>query len=499
MNSHQKINEKDIDNIPTSTGVYIFYDERDKIVYVGKAKNLRARIRSHLTSGDFLAKSHYLKDVRKKIEYILTADETEALIFEYYLIKKHLPRYNVMYRDDKSYPYLTITLGDKFPRASVSRGVKKGPHKYYGPFTHAYAIRETLDVLRTIFPIRTCRSSEPGRDRKSPCLNYHIKRCLGPCTGTVDEKQYRKAVSGLCEFLEGNYEGVINNLWQEMERASKNLEFEKATLLRNQIQSIKKVIERIKDIAQAKKKVEGKLKLHDQERKKEIEGALKDFKDLLGLSRIPRRIECYDISTISGRNAVGSMVVFENGWPKNSEYKRFRIKFVKGLNDLAMMREVIERRLRRLTRKDSGFDRKPDLIIVDGGRGQLNSALEALKSYHHEKIPVVALAKRLEEIYLPGKIETLILSPLSQAFYLIQRIRDEAHRFALSYHRLLRKKEMVESLLDGIPGIGKKRKEILFNHFKNMKSIEQASVEQLKSIKGIPENVGKKIYDYFHS
>ncbi len=604
---------KQLKTVPDKPGVYVFKDSEGKIIYVGKGRSLRKRVYSYFQKTHLYSpKTKVMVEKISDFDFYVTHSEVEALILECNLIKKHRPNFNINLRDDKSYPSLAITLADEFPRVMVTRKLGIEGARYFGPYTKAHAIRETLDTLRRIFPVRVCRGKLPGKQTGSPCLNYHIERCLGPCTGEVNKDEYRKMISQICLFLEGKQEKVISQLEKEMKEAAKKLEFEKAARLRNRIQAAKHVLERQKIISKTKEDRDvigffsddefacfevffirgGKLmgsesfildkneqisdsellssfvkqfylratfvpkviilqsKIEDQDLverwlteregkkviffvpergekrrlvalakenaqaslgllklKKEFqrERALKglaQLKEELYLPSVPYRIECFDISTIRGKESVGSMVVFENGKSKNKDYRRFKIKLVSGQDDFAMMAEVIKRRfVKYREEKDiakSKFGSKPDLVVVDGGKPQLSAALKSLQELDIEDIPVIALAKREEEIYLPHRFKPISLLPSSYGLKLIRAIRDEAHRFAISYHRGLREKRVTESILDEIPGIGEKRKQILIKHFGTPKAISEASLQELKEVLNLSPKVANEIHKYLH-
>jgi len=587
--------------VPDKPGVYLFKDTLGKPLYIGKARSLRKRMRSYFQKAHLYSpKTEVMLSRVADFDFYVTDNEIEALILECNLIKKNRPHFNVVLRDDKSYPFLAITLQDEFPRVMVTREIHRKGTKYYGPYTKAYAIRETLDTLRRIFPIRTCKGSKPGKSTGSPCLNYHIKRCLGPCTGEVSREEYARMIDQICQFLEGKQEQVIVDLERQMKEAAQRLEFEKAALFRNRLQAAQHILERQRIVSSTKEDQDvfalaadeqlacvelfiirqGKLigresfflrrgaedvlssfikqyyltassipakilvpteiedsslvedwlsqkrrgrvhilvpkrgekkklielaaenALHSFElqktkrdfERKRIGQALTELKEHLNLPTLPARIECFDISTTAGKESVGSMVVFEDGQPRKEHYRKFRIKWVPGQNDFAMIKEIITRRFSHL--EDDKFAFKPDLVIVDGGRPQLSAALSSLQELKREEIPVVALAKREEELYLPDRSHPLSLPPFSEALYLVKRIRDEAHRFALTYHRGLREKRMLESLFDQIPGLGPKRKRRLLEHFKSPQAVSDASVEELEEV--LPSGVANQVYQLLH-
>ncbi len=597
---------EELKNIPDKPGVYLFKDEKGDILYVGKALSLKKRISSYYRkSPSNLPKIEVLKRKISDLEFYITQNEIEALILECNLIKKYRPPYNVNLRDDKSYPYLAITMADTFPRALVTRNLGIEGAKYFGPYTKAHSLRTTLTTLRKLFPIRTCKGKEPGRKSASPCLNYHINKCLAPCIRKISPDDYRQIVDEIIDFMEGKGEKVIKKLEKEMKKAAENLEFEKAALIRDKIKSAQHVMEKQKVIFHSKVERdiigfyeedsevyvrvffirEGKMigsrgyilrkeepldfltiflnqlylglsvfpkeiylprkvdqidllekllkekagrkvaikvpkagkgkelvemanenaaysystyKFKGKAQAEIITELLEEVKKKLHLLRAPFRIECFDISAFGGREAVGSMVVFEDGKPKKKDYRRFKIRTVKGQDDFAMMKEVIERRLKRLFDEESKgkFGRRPDLIIVDGGKSQLSAAQQALKEAKIKDISLIALAKREEKIFHPDFKEAIVFPYGSSVLKLLQQVRDESHRFALAFHRQLRAKKIKESKLDQIPQIGEKRKRALLKKFGSLEKISQASINDLQKV--LPEKVAREVYQYFH-
>jgi len=606
MNDKSRLLEQ-LKSVPASPGVYIYHGDDGKVLYVGKAKSLRNRMRSYFHGGDLAPKTRALVERIADFEFYVTGSEVEALVLECNLIKKYRPAFNVSYRDDKSYPYLAITWQDDFPRVMVTREHHRRGTKYYGPYTSVQAVRETFDTLRRVFPFRTCRRSKPGKSTGSPCLNYHIKRCMGPCVGAVSREDYRTMVEKVELFLEGRAGPVINHLEAEMKKAAENLEFEHAARIRDRLDAAKHVLEKQKIVSEAGEDFDaiglvfdgslagvnlsvvrdGKLIgsknfiLERGESQEEVLSAfikqnyanstsippqlfiqtevedrevienwlgqmrgtrvllkvpqrgnkrdlidmasanaqhalnmsqarysweqetsgriLESLSQALSLPGPPTRIECFDISTIQGSNSVGSMVVFKDGRPSKDDYRKFKIAQVEGINDFAMMHEVISRRFEHYKASfDPSFSAEPDLVIVDGGKPQLSAALSVMRETGFDHIPVVGLAKREEEVFVPGQVEPLRLDRASDALKLMQRIRDEAHRFAVTYHRSLRGKAMVESTLDKIPGVGERRKKMLLSHFGSPGAIAEATLEELKSIPGLPDIIIERIYRHFH-
>ncbi|WP_003540421.1 excinuclease ABC subunit UvrC [Desulfotomaculum nigrificans] len=607
-----------IKNIPARPGVYLYKDEEDRIIYVGKAVSLKNRVRSYFQSGDQSPKVKAMLKRAVDIEYIVTDSEVEALILENNLIKEHRPKYNVLLKDDKTYPYIKITLQEEFPRLVITRRVIKDGARYFGPFTNVGAVNETIRLLKKIFPLRTCKQRELApRDR--PCLNFHIKRCLGPCCNLVDRARYRDMVNEVVLFLEGRQEDLIKRLRLRMEEAAENLEFEKAAELRDQLLAIEKVVERQKVvstdlvdqdvIAMARGFDEacltvffvrgGKLigrepyflegtdnmergevmssfiqrfysqtefvpaeillsediedkqlistwlsglrgskvtikvpqrgdkhklvemaaqnallsleqaQLERQAGRDAIDGALAELTAALGLERPPRRMECYDISNTQGTESVASMVVFEEGKPAKDQYRRFKIRTVEGPNDFASMKETLSRRLAKAREEqtliDAGqlpagrakFSRLPDLIIIDGGKGQLSAAREAMLEQGFAHIPTFGLAKEEELLFAPGRPDPIRLPRESRGLQMLQRLRDEAHRFAVTYHRQLRKKRNLKSVLDEIEGIGPVRRRELYKAYKTLEAIKQASVEELARVPGMNSKSAEAVYRYF--
>ena len=602
--------------LPSQPGVYIMRNSSGQVIYIGKAVNLRNRVRSYFQPrAQHTEKTlHLVADV-DDIEWIVTRSELEALVLENTLIKRYKPRYNVRLKDDKQYPYIKIHWQEPYPRVTMTRKVLKDGGKYYGPFTSAWAVREALEALRKVFPYVTC-DVEREKKKKRACLYYHIGLCAGPCIGAISQEEYREMLKGLEKFLEGDTEEVLEDLRNRMMKAAKNLQFEIAARYRDQIKAAEQIVEKQRVvstvdvdedvIAIANDRNEacvqvfvirrGKLigretffleKGNDPDQEEILSSFLKQFYDaatyvpsrvllprdlderriiqewlkrkrgetvqlrlpsgtedeellqmamenakealrvmlaqwqsdkgrqaeavsalqeVLGLQRPPVRIEGYDISTLQGTNTVGSMVVFVQGTPKKSEYRRFKIRQVGRIgepNDYAAMREMLRRRFRRAieSSKSAPGDREsdkwkvlPDLLLIDGGRGQLNVALEVLEEFGlRNEIPAIGLAKREEEIILPDRDEPIKLPPTSPALRLIVHIRDEAHRFAISYHRRLRSKSSVASILDSVPGIGPRRRRALLRQFGSLEGIKKASVDELASVPGMNRKVAETL------
>ncbi|MEX2587200.1 MAG: excinuclease ABC subunit UvrC [Actinomycetota bacterium] len=598
-------------DIPDSPGVYMFRDGNGRVVYVGKALSLKHRVPNYFGTGLHIRTASMVAAARE-VEWIVTRNEIEALQLEVTLIKKYQPRFNVRYRDDKSYPYLMVSTSEEFPRVRVTRGKKNKQDRYYGPYTHAYAIRETLDLLLRVFPMRTCSQGVFDRAERSsrPCLLYHIGRCAAPCVGHVSPQEHMQIVEEFCGFMEGGHDEVLADLNRRMESASANLEYEAAGRARDQISALKRVIEKQQMVGNPGEDLDviafygneleaafqvffvraGRVTgrkgfvvdnvealsdeelLHsfleslysEQEIPKRVlvptlpasmevlrlwlssgrgsrvvisvpqrgskrglletvqvnareafersrlkragdfvtrSKALTELQEALELPEAPLRIECYDISNLGPTDVVASMVVFEDGLPKKSEYRRFRIFGVDGQDDVASMGEVIERRFTRyLQERDLPADQKgrfsypPGLVVIDGGKGQLNRAVEVIATLGIEDVPVVSLAKRLEEIFVPGRPEPEVLPRTSEALYLLQRIRDEAHRFAVTYQRARRSKRMTRSALDRLTGVGPARRSALLRHFGSAKNLRAASVEEIAQVKGIGPSLAEKIH-----
>lgn len=608
--------------LPNKPGVYLFLDKNRQVIYVGKAASLAKRVRSYFSKNIFDPKTQKLVEKIKDIDYIVTSNEVEALNLEIDLIKQYKPLYNIRYIDDKSYPFVKVTLGEEFPTALITR-ILGGDEEvgFFGPYTNVKSVRGTLKVAHRLFPIRNCKYdiSTKKRVRKRPCLRYYLGLCSAPCVGLVGKKDYMQLVDQFCLFLKGNVGELVEELSEEMQKAAQNLEFEHAVVLRDKISSLKRFLKegekvfeadgitrdfvgmarwneevcfeifRVKDgriinydrmisedvpvsisdkralrefIKQyyhsvlddvpdelvlqpslavseedfddltedlgedeviscwlsEKKGSPVKLVFPSEGRKLELvelaeknaeihlkEGALEDeeiqireeedfgedLQKLLGLLAPPKRIEAVDISNIRGSNAVGSLVVFEDWEPKKSDYRRFKIRNVSGIDDIAMISEVVYRRYKRLLEEG---DRLPDLLLIDGGKGQLSAAINSLKNLGiDEGIPVIALAKKFEEIFVKGKSKPLRLPEDDDALLFLRRVRDEAHRFAISYHKTLRRKEFVSSVLDEIPGIGPKKKKTLLERFGSVEAIKNAPFEELLSIPGISEKLAEKI------
>lgn len=614
--------EEELKKLPAKPGVYIMHDRDDAIIYVGKAISLRNRVRSYFREST--NKSPKIEKMVTKIarfEYIVTDSELEALVLENNLIKEHNPKYNTMLKDDKTYPYIKVTMGEDFPRVLFSRQMKKDKSRYFGPFTSAFAVKDTIELINKLYKLRTCNRVLPrdiGLER--PCLNYHIGQCMAPCQEYVTKEEYRAQVEQALDFLNGNFAPILNSLKQKMEEASENLEFEDAIRYRDLYNSVKQVAQkqkitdsdgedkdiialardendavvqvffvrsgkligrehfimtRTEDCTQAQVLLDfvkqfyagtpfipkelmlqheiedipvleqwlsarkgSKVHIHvpkkgtkeklvelaatnaklvlskDRERIKREEGrtigAVKEICELLSIPEA-NRMEAFDISNISGFENVGSMVVYEKGKPKRSDYRKFKIKTVAGPDDYACMKEVLTRRFqhgmeetkeleeKQMEKEFGSFTRFPDLLLMDGGKGQVNVALQVLSELGLS-IPVCGMVKddnhRTRGLYYQNR--EIAIDTRSEGFKLITRIQDEAHRFAIEYHRSLRSKEQVRSVLDGIPGVGPARRKALMRDFKSIDEIRQADVARLSQVPEIPGHVAEEIYSFFH-
>ncbi len=469
--------KKKLEILPAKCGVYLMKDKREKILYIGKAVSLKERVRSYFQSSRYFSpKIRAMVSQISDIEYILTDSEVEALILECNLIKKYRPYYNISLKDDKSYPYIEITLGEDFPSIFLTRTLKKDGSRYFGPYTNVKAVKQTLKLIHRLFPVRSCRKKLVKFDR--PCLSYHLKECLGPCSGKVKKEDYLKVINEIILFLNGRGEQLVKTLRRKMEGFSHKLKFEEAARIKNQISALEKVMETKENASFSKEGFKGK-------------NSVKELQNYLAFKTLPLLIEAFDVSNIKGKEAVGAVVVFKNGEPAKEKYRKFRIKSVVGIDDYKMIEEVIKRHYQKVLKEEGIL---PDLILVDGGKGQLSSALKVLKELDiSEKVSVLGLAKKWEEIFLPQRSEPIILPPDSSALHLLQHIRDEAHRFAHRYHRVLRKKRVKESILDTIIGVGEKRKKALFLRFGSIEKIRKATREDLEKVPGVSKEIAKKI------
>lgn len=462
--------KKKIKNLPDTPGVYLMKDKDGQIIYVGKAASIKKRAASYFRQRPLSARLAALTGSIKDIDFIITANEAEALLLESALIKSRQPRYNVALRDDKNYPLLKLTLNEKFPRLLITRMKKSDGARYFGPFTEAKLLRQALAFLRRAFPLRTCKTMP-----KTVCLNFYLRQCLAPCVGKADAEKYKEISEQLIMFLEGRRPELLRQLEEKMIKASKENRFEEAARLRDQIRALTVAIV-----------PNGSAGLKNLSYPEEMEA----LKEILNLKKIPNRVEAFDVSNISGKEAVGSMVTFLNGAPYKNGYRKFKIKTVVGIDDYSMIREVVERRYRNLIEEK---ETPPDLIIIDGGKGHLSSTKEELDNLGLRDIPIMAIAKEFEHIFVPERQGPIRLPATSPILFLIQRIRDEAHRFAVSYHKVLRQRLTSMSELDNIKGVGPKKKTDLFKHFGSMEGIKKATKTDLLQIKGINKDLAEKI------
>ncbi|MHA1378665.1 MAG: excinuclease ABC subunit UvrC [Candidatus Helarchaeota archaeon] len=471
--------EKKLDSIPENPGCY-FFKNGDEIIYIGKAVSLKKRVNSyfHLAASSSQKLQNLLAEFTD-IEWKITDSEIEALLLESQLIKRYKPKYNTWGKDDKSFPYIYITDED-FPRIFVKRLIKnqeREPGKYFGPFIDVKAIKKTLRFILKTFPSATC--SKPVDKQKRFCQKYQYKLCSAPCIGKVTKKEYNEQIDMIGRLLSGKKDELLKDLYKNMESASKKLDYEKAAEIRDQIFALEKSIRNIMITSQ------------DQEFEITSEGVTQ-LKKLLNLKTMPYRIAGFDISNIGGTFATGSLVIFENGIPKKEDYRRFRIKHT-GPDDVGMIKELLDRRYKKIIREKIQL---PNLILIDGGKGQVNAASEILKKYEID-IPLLGLAKKNEEIFFPHHSTPIILPRNSKALFLLQRVRDEAHRFAISYHKKLRQKATKKSILEEIPGVGKKTRDLLIAHFGSTDKIKVASLEDLQKVPKLKTYLAEKIFSYF--
>jgi excinuclease ABC subunit C len=611
--------------LPDEPGVYLFRDQRGKVIYVGKAKSIKKRVASHFSNPSTRAGRDALPMI-DQIEALVVHTESEALLVEQNFIKQYKPRLNIRLRDDKSYPYIAISLDEDFPRVYFTRERHRRDRAYFGPYSNAKRVRSTLEVLGKVFMFRSCEGPEPGRRSGSPCLDYYIKRCEAPCVGYVDREHYRRSIDGVIDFLSGRYKAIERSLLYEMQLASAEQRFEDAARERNRLRAIRSLLERqrvahegagsldaiavaisegeanaqvfqvrdgvlsdrqsfyldnaaggnIADVAEAfilqyyasamsvppllvvqrevgpvpvlagalsarrggtveiraaergdKRRIlelaerNARLavdqeKLRSERRRQQRVEALDGLQHALGLDTIPLRIECFDISTLMGTNTVASMVVFEGGAPKKSDYRRFKVFTVGdgatsghgGPDDFAAMEEVLGRRFARWERQrdvsphdkdyDPSFAALPNVVVIDGGKGQLSAGLRALPGFRERGVVVISLAKRIEEVFIPGRAAPLALAHDTPELQLLQRVRDEAHRFAITHHRVRRDRAMTASVLDDLPGVGPARKRALLAHFGSPDAILGASREELESVPGVPGKLAREVYRELH-
>ncbi len=613
-------------SIPEAPGSYQFKDVHGRVIYVGKASNLRQRLSNYFQSPVNLhPRTAQMVETAESVEWTIVRNEVEALMLEYSLIKQHDPRFNVRLRDDKSYPFLAVTVDEQWPRALVMRGRKRKGTRYFGPYAHAYAIRDTLDLLLRSFPVRTCSQAKFNQHERlgRPCLLFHIEKCAGPCVGEIEEMPYRQLVTDLCEFLDGDTDEIVDRLEADMQAAATDLEFERAARLRDRLLAVRKAIEKQQMVAERSedldvigiaedeleaavqvfyvrkgrvvgrrgfildkveeltpgglidrilesmygddpilgvpkqvlvpyeaddlatyeewlsmgrgsrvqvrvpqrgdkrslletvtRNAEGEFTRHRMRRASDHNSrsrALTELQDHLGLPEAPLRIECYDMAHLQGTDYVGSMVVLEDGLPNKREYRRFKINDVEGNDDYAAMAEVVRRRLQAyLDERDRPVNERgdkpgkfaypPQLLLVDGGKGQLSAAKRVIDELDlTDEIPVAGLAKRFEEVFVPGRSQPVEIPRGSEALFMLQRIRDEAHRFANTFHGERRSKRMTTSALDGIPGLGEVRLKKLVKALGGVNAVKRAELDELKSLTFLPDAVAEAVYAKFHS
>jgi len=599
--------------LPDSPGVYLFHGREEEILYVGKARSIRKRVGSHFSGGD-----NRLTSRVERIEFLVTANEAEALLAEQSFIKRHRPRFNIRLRDDKSYPYVCVSLDERYPRVYFTREKHRAGRAYFGPFSSAKRVRETLDLLGKLFQFRTCEGAEPGRRSGSPCLDYYIKRCGAPCVDYVTQEEYRRNIEAIVDFLSGRYRRVEADELAKMEEAAAAREFEREAIHRDRLKAIQSLFERQRvaggtvgtadligvaaegadanaqvfqvrdgilserqsfyldnqaerELAEVAEEFIGQFyaaspavprtivvgpylrdrvgvlaealgerrggpvevrvaergdkrrlrelaernarlaldqdRLRREHRRQRRVESLADLREALGMQELPVRIEGFDISNTGGEHTVASMVVFEGGATKKADYRRFRVRGERprGPDDFASMEEVLERRLNRYLeqadlsphdrQRDASFASLPSLIVIDGGKGQLSAGMKALKPFVERGVAVVGLAKRLEEVYLPGRSEPIDLDAGTEASKLLQRVRDEAHRFAIDHHRGRRDRAMTVSVLDELKGVGPVRKRALLQHFGSPERFLAASREELEMVPGVPGKVAREIHE----
>jgi excinuclease ABC subunit C len=607
--------------LPDQPGVYLFRDARGRVIYVGKAKSVRKRVASHFSKAQVPSSPGHAEMVAavEHIECVVVASEAEALLAEQSFIKQYRPRFNIRLRDDKSYPFIAISLEEDFPRVYFTRERHRAGRAYFGPYSNAKRVRATLEVLAKVFMFRSCTGPEPGRRSGSPCLDYYIKRCEAPCVGYVSREDYRASIDRVIDFLNGRFAAIERDLEARMRAAAADEEFEQATLERNRLQAVRSLLERrrvtsesvgtfdavavaldgrdanaqvfqVRDgvlsdrqsfyLANEAERDEAEVgeefmlqyygghtsipallvvqrgldgrealadalssrrggpvelraaergekrrilelaernallaldqeRLRSERRRQSRVEALEGLQQVLGLDVPPIRIECFDISNLGGTHTVASMVVFEGGAPKKSDYRRFKIHTTEGApDDFASMAEVLERRFAQWERQadisphDTAYDKSfaslPNVVVIDGGKGQLAAGLGPLKGFRDRGVAVVSLAKRIEELFVPGRSAPIVLDHSTPELQLLQRVRDEAHRFAITHHRGRRDKAMTSSLLDGLPGVGPARKRALLTHFGSPDAVVQASSEELQAVPGVPSKLGRDLYTYLH-
>jgi len=606
--------EDQLKGLPAKPGVYLFRDEKGQALYIGKAKSLRPRVRSYFQkSSDLRSTIAQLPERVADIEVIVTDTEVEALHLEQNLVKRHRPPFNVRLRDDKSFPYIAVTVEDDYPRVMFTRERHRRGVVYFGPYANAKKVRETLDVLNRVFPYRPCEGPQPGRHSGIPCLDYHIERCLAPCVGYVSKEGYAKIIDGVIEFLSGETRPILRELERKMKDAAEGERFEEAARYRNRLFSVRHLAERqaadkravgtvdvigiaveadraavqvfplrdgrlidrygfhlenaagqdvgalveafaveyygsapsvppqiivpresgdtealeeflserrgsrvevrapvrgekrrLQELAteNARVALESDALQSERRRLRRVE-ALEELREALNLESLPLRIECYDVSNIQGEAVVGSMVVFQDAVPKKAHYRKFGVRGLDGQDDYAALAEVISRRFARLRdvtseEYDESFAATPNLVVIDGGKGQLAAALQAMQAYDLPRVAVISLAKRIEEVFVPGRPEPILLPRDSAGLQLLQRVRDEAHRFAIGFHRQRRDAKARESIFDTLPGVGPARRRALIQHFGSAERFLAATQEELEGVPGMPAKTARTIYAQLH-
>ncbi len=474
---------KKVSNLPNKAGVYLMRDRLGRVIYVGKARSLRKRVAQYFHPSRRMTadlKTRALVESIRDFDVQVVKSDPEAILLEGKLIKEFRPKYNISFRDDKRFLLVKVNLNDPFPRFTLARFKKDDGARYFGPYAHAAAVRNTLNLLRKRFHLRLCNPTVPTERDYKHCLYHIIQHCSAPCIGAVTREEYRRTVEQACEFLDGKNEELLIELEEQMKLAAQKLDFERAAMVRNQINDLREMNRKTR-----------KFERFRRERAPEEE--LAELQKALRLQFLPRHIEGFDISNISGTHCVASMVCFRNGRPDRGSYRRYRIKTVEGIDDFAMMREVVQRRYRRLVNEKKPL---PELILIDGGKGQLSAALNAVAEVGTTNISVAALAKQQEEIYLPNKPNPIVLPRDSGALHLLQRIRDEAHRFANAYHLALRKRLIEESILDDFAGIGENRKRLLLKKFGSVRRLRTATVEQIGVVPGFGGKTAQELHEF---
>jgi excinuclease ABC subunit C len=607
--------EQQLKGLPAKSGVYLFRGERDEVLYVGKAKSLRPRVRSYFqTRTDGRPGSWQLRERVRRIEVIVTSTEVEALHLEQNLVKRHRPPFNVRLRDDKSFPYIAVTVEDEYPRVMFTRERHRRGVWYFGPYANAKKVRETLDVLNRVFQFRPCEGPKPGRHSGIPCLDYHIERCTAPCVGYVSKEDYRGIVDGVIEFLSGETKPILRELERKMSAAAADERFEEAARYRNRLFSVQHLAERqaadkaavgtidvigiaaegdraavqvfplrggkmvdrhgfhLENVAgqdldtvleafvleyygsapavppqlvvppgvgdtsalaaflserrgsrvevrvpergekrrlaelaaeNARVALASDLAVSEQKRLRRVE-ALEELREARDLESLPLRIECGDSSTIQGESVVGSMVVFQDAAAKKAHYRKFGVRSLAGQDDFAAMAEVVSRRFARLSvgvtadDYDESFAAMPNLVVIDGGKGQLSAALAAMQGFDLPRVAVISLAKRVEEVFVPGRTDPIVLEHHNPGLQLLQRVRDEAHRFAVGFHRQRRDAKAFGSIFDELPGVGPARRKALLRHFGSAEGVLAASSEELEGVPGVPAKTARAIYAQLH-